>query len=402
MKLLLGNHIENAIEALRANRWRTAFTITGIVIATGGITAMLSLAGGAANFFSKQIAQSADSVAVVRSGSRQASSESLLAQFQSLPANTTLTEADASSLTNIKDATITPISTMSSTVKSRDSESRSMLVGSNVNLQSVAGLKIESGDFLSENDSAIGVVIGNQLSIDLFGTENSVGNVLTIRGQTFTVMGVLKPKKEPVNYLGIDFDRAAIMTLSTIKQFTQKVAQIQQIVISTTGNLTDIMSQAEQIIAKNHHGENDFFIASGQDIVALNNRLFSALAITVAIITGISLLVGGIGIMNIMLVNIAERQREVGIRKAIGATRGTIISQFLIEAAIIGLVGGVAGYVIGIGSAFVIGMYLPFSIVIDWRIAALSIGIAAATAILFGLYPALRAANKHPIEALHS
>ncbi len=401
MKLLLGNHIENAIEAMRVNRWRTAFTITGIVIAAASITAMLSLAGGAAAFFSSQVAKTTDSVALVRSGSHQISSETLLTQMQSLPTTSTLTETDASSLSIIQGASVTPISTLPSTFKSRDGETRGTLVGSNTNLQKTAALRLEVGDFLADNSSSAGVVLGSQLSIDLFGTENSIGNILTVRGETFTVIGVLEPKKEPINYLGVDFDRSAIVTLPAIKQFTQKVAQIQQIAITSSENLSGVISEAQQIITKNHHGENDFFIASGKDIVALNNQLFSALVVTVIIITSIALILGGVGIMNIMLVNAAERQREIGIRKAIGATRGTIVSQFLIEASIIGLIGGFAGYLLGIVSSFVIGMYLPFSIVIQWQVATLSISMAVLTAVMFGLYPAIRAANKNPIEALN-
>ncbi len=402
MKLLLGNHIENAIEAMRVNRWRTIFTITGIVIAASSVTAMLSLAGGAAAFFSSQVAKTADSVALIRPGSRQLSSETLLAQIQSLPTTSTLTEADANRLSSIQGASVTPISTLPSTFKARDNQARGVLVGSNTNLQNIAALTLENGDFLADNSSSAGVVLGNQLSIDLFGTDNSIGHILTVRGESFTVIGVLKAKKEPINYLGVDFDRSAIVTLPAIKQFTQKVAQIQQIAITTPGNLPGVIDEAKQIITENHHGEDDFFIASGQDVVALNNQLFSALVITVGIITIISLLVGGVGIMNIMLANAAERQREIGIRKAIGATRGTIVSQFLIEAAIIGLLGGVIGYLIGLAGAFVVGMYLPFSIIFQWQIAVLGIGVAVITAIVFGIYPAARAANKHPIETMQA
>jgi ABC-type antimicrobial peptide transport system permease subunit len=114
----------------------------------------------------------------------------------------------------------------------------------------------------------------------------------------------------------------------------------------------------------------------------------------------VSLIVGGIGIMNIMLVNVAERQREVGIRKAIGATNSHVINQFLIESCLIGLAGGILGYAIGLATAYAIGLYLPFTPALEWQVAALSIGIATITGILFGIYPAIRAAKKDPIESL--
>ncbi|OYW86064.1 hypothetical protein B7Z17_01195, partial [Candidatus Saccharibacteria bacterium 32-49-10] len=127
----------------------------------------------------------------------------------------------------------------------------------------------------------------------------------------------------------------------------------------------------------------------------------SSIVATVAIIAGISLLVGGIGIMNIMLVNVAERRREVGIRKAIGATDSHIINQFLIESAIIGFLGGIFGYILGLAVAFGLGLYLPFTPTLQWEIALLSIGIALITGVLFGVYPAIRAAKKDPIESLY-
>lgn len=128
--------------------------------------------------------------------------------------------------------------------------------------------------------------------------------------------------------------------------------------------------------------------------------MVSAIALVVAVIAGISLLVGGISIMNIMLASVAERQREVGIRKAIGATNFQIINQFLIESAIVGCIGGIIGYSVGIGSAYLLGMYLPFTPSLQWQVALLAISTAIITGVMFGLYPAVRAAQKDPIETL--
>ena len=267
----------------------------------------------------------------------------------------------------------------------------------------IANLAMFEGDFLADDSIGSGIIVGNQLAIDLFGTEHAIGSVLTIRGETFTVMGVLKSINQPINYLGVDFDRSAIIPLGTIKQFTQNVAQIQQIIISANEKqqLATSTKKAKEVLSKNHLGEEDFQILTGSAITAPNNKLLAGITLTVAIIAGISLLVGGIGIMNIMLVNVAERNREVGIRKAIGATGGHIINQFLIESAIVGLLGGIFGYLIGLSVSFILGIYLPFSPVLDWRVASLSIGIAVLTGTLFGAYPAIRAAKKDPIEALH-
>ncbi|NCC20006.1 FtsX-like permease family protein [Candidatus Saccharibacteria bacterium] len=244
--------------------------------------------------------------------------------------------------------------------------------------------------------------MGKQLAIDIFGTEHALGNVVKIRGETFTVMGVLKESDQPVNYMGVDFDHAAIITTTAMKRFTQGVLQIQQIILRAEDPalLETATESAKEILTKNHAGEQDFAVLTGTELVASDSELFTGLTQIVAVIAGVSLLVGGIGIMNIMLVNVAERNREVGIRKAIGAANGQIINQFLIESTIIGLTGGVVGYGLGVGIAFLIGVYLPFLPTIEWQVAALSIGVATGTGILFGLYPAIRAAKKDPITAL--
>lgn len=406
MRLLISNHIGNAVEALRANRLRTILTIVGVTIGVASITAVLSLAGGATQFLSKQVAATNDSVALIRSNSVLSTPDSILADFQSLHATSTLTEEDVDSLSLIAEAKIAPMAILRTSMKAKESSidgKHASLIGSNANLMSLTGLEIHNGQFLADTNGTNGIVLGNQLSVDLFGTEQSVGNLLKVRDHTYTIIGVLKATNQPVNYFGINFDNSAIAQLDSVKQFTQDVAQVQQIIVASddkTG-LPETVEKADTIMKETHQGEEDYVILTGDDITSPSSKLFTSITLTVAIITGISLLVGGIGIMNIMLVNVAERQREVGIRKAIGATNGHIINQFLIESAIIGLLGGIVGYLLGILTAFILGLYLPFSMVITWQIAGLSIGIAIVTGIIFGIYPAIRAAGKDPIEALH-
>jgi len=403
MKLLLKNHFENAIEALRANRTRTMLTITGVTIGVASITAILSLAGGATEFFGNQIAETRGSVALVRP-TQVNNTDSLFIDAQTLPATTTLTEQDANDLGRLVNATVAPMAILHTGLQSSEGKidgKNATLIGSNQNLATVANLSMLDGQFLDSTTTS-GIVMGKQLAIDLFGTEHALGSVVTIRGESFTVMGTMNATNQPINYHGVNFDKSAIIPLSMIKQFTQNVAQIQQITIIANDQqpIQPIVDQAQHILSTNHHGETDFTILTGSDITAPNSRLFSIITTVVAIITGISLLVGGIGIMNIMLVNVAERNREVGIRKAIGAADGHIVNQFLIESAIVGLLGGLLGYAVGMIAAFGLSMYLPFGPVLQWQAAAISIGMAILTGIIFGLYPAVCAAKRNPIEAL--
>jgi ABC-type antimicrobial peptide transport system permease subunit len=220
---------------------------------------------------------------------------------------------------------------------------------------------------------------------------------------TFTIIGVLKAQSNPVNYNNIDFDHAAIISLQSGKSFNQGIATIQQIDIraSSQARLSSVVSQANTILAHNHQGEKDFVILSGDSLARPTNELFYTVVATLTTVAAISLVVGGIGIMNIMLVGVSERTREIGIRKALGASNGHITWQFLIESLAMSLSGGLIGYVIGYGIAFAIARsFLTFDPVFTWLIAGVAFGVSLVVGLVFGLYPALRASRKDPIESL--
>ncbi len=402
MRILVRNHFDNAFEALRANRLRTALTVMGVVIGTACIAAVLSLSHGATRFFDHQVMIVHDSVALVRPAPPPATS---LTGAGSLAGASMLTEKDAHSLAQLEHAVAAPMAIMRSGMRANDGSvdaKHATILGTTAEIMTIAGLTMLDGQFFPDNTSISGIIVGKQLAIDMFGTEYALGNIITIRGETFTVMGILESTDQPVYYLGVDFERTAIVTTSAMKRFTEGVLHIQQIALMSQedGRLDDVVKQTTHALKENHKGEQDFSILTGADIAAPNNELLKSVTAIVSVVAGISLLVGGIGIMNIMLVNVAERHREVGIRKAIGAANGHIINQFLIESIIVGLTGGVIGYGLGVGSAFLIGMYLPFMPMVEWQVAAISIGVAIGTGIVFGLYPALHAAQKDPITAL--
>lgn len=403
MSFTLFNHLENAIESLRSNRMRTLLTITGVTIGIGGMVCVLSLAGGALNLLSSQTAEIKDHIALVRTRAPQIRGP-LLSDYQASHQTSSLTEADVALLDKELAATVTPLAALATNITSRDTAingGSTSLVGSNRHLEEIAQLELLEGSFIND-ESESSIVIGNQLAIDLFGTEQAVGNLVTIRGQSFTVIGTLKPTDQSASYLQIHFDNAAIINIGSIRQFTGGVAQIQQIIVATEPGFTlaDTSSQAKELLLVSHKNESDFEVLTGSSITKPTGELFNAVVLIVISVAGISLVVGGVGIMNIMLVNVAERRREVGIRKAIGATDSHVINQFLIESSLIGLLGGILGYGLGLGTAYIMSMYLPFTPLLQWQVAAISIGIAIMTGILFGIYPAIKAAKRDPIESL--
>lgn len=401
MRWLLRNHIDNAVESLRSNRMRAFLTMLGVAIGVASITTILSLSNGAISMTREQVAKSGH-VTVVRPGAPVELGDFISINSSQSPGVSTITEADLGLLSKIQHVeAVAPLMTLSGVPRSGDSMARSGLIAATTpDLARTTTLPLRDGQFLEDSSGKDSTaVIGTQLSIDLFGTENSVGYTFTVRNQKFRVIGVLKRLNEPVNFNGINFDNTALIHLDSGKKFNEGTASIQQVNLLTDG--ADGADKAiTETLTKAHDGEQDFSVISGDAIAAPTNRLLYTIAGATIAIATVALIVGGIGIMNILLVSVAERTREIGLRKALGATNTDIAWQFLIESVAISIGGGLAGYVIGYILSFLVSLNLTFSPTLSWQIAAITVGISAVVGLVFGLYPAIRAARKNPIESL--
>lgn len=407
MRLLLLNHFENALESLRSNRMRTSLTMLGVTIGIASITLILALSGGATKVITDQVDELGGNIAVIRPGQQldPTKIDNITSPVNRSYATSSLTEQDVTSVQNIESVEkAAPLMLLGGSVRSGDnSPANTPIVATTPDLADITNLSIRDGQFIDSVTNKDTAVIGTQLSIDLFGTDQSIGQTFKVRGQTFTVIGILKRLDNPINYNNIDFDRAAIISLESGKAFNQGIAQIQQIDVKAKSDdqLAGSISQINRVLDTNHQGEKDFAVLSGDELSRPSNELFYAIATTMAVVASISLIVGGIGIMNIMLVSVAERTREIGIRKALGASNGHITTQFLIESLAMSIGGGIGGYVMGYLFAFILSRsLLTFDPIFNWQIAALAFGISAIIGTLFGLYPAIRASRKNPIEAL--
>lgn len=405
MPVLLFDHLRGAKQSLKANRVRTLLTVLGIAIGVASMTIILSLGAGVTKVISSQVASLDGSVAIVRPGVQPKKASDLSNPLaQQAFSTSTLNEKDASDIKKLPHVTAAaPLMLLTGTVGAQEGTVRQdTIVATTPDLPKTVSLPVAVGQFFDDMTDPHTVVIGDQLSVDVFGTEQSIGKIMKIRGQQFRVIGVLKRLNDPINFTTVDFDRSAIISLDVAKDFHQGSAQIQQINIraDSTSNLSGIVSAADKLLTDNHLGEKDSTILAGNDITKPTSQFFVGLTTVMTLIAGISLLVGGVGIMNIMLVSVAERTREIGLRKAVGASDFNIIGQFLIEALMMSLIGGILGYVVGYLIAFVVSSFLTFDPAFTWQVASAAIGTAVITGGVFGLYPAIRASRRDPIESL--
>lgn len=405
MRLLIGDHLRNARQALRANRMRTFLTVTGVAIGIASITVILSLSAGVLKIIHGQVESLGGNIAVVRPAAPQKRlSELSNPALQQAFSTSTITERDADDIRALPGvAAAAPLMLISGTVGSKDGAAKvSTVVASTSDLPQTVNLPVRSGQFFDDITDDNTTVIGTQLSIDTFGTEESLGKTITIRGKTFRVIGVLKRLNDPINFTTIDFDRAAIITLEAGKAFHEGTAQIQQVNVraESANELAGVVKAIGKKIEINHLGEKDVAILQGEQIATPTNNFLKGLTAVMTVIAAISLIVGGVGIMNIMLVGVAERTREIGLRKAVGASNMNIVGQFLTESLLMSAVGGLIGYLLGYTVAFIISTFLTFDPAFTWEIAGIAFAVALGVGGLFGLYPAIRAARKDPIESL--
>jgi putative ABC transport system permease protein len=409
MRLNLSQNIKSALRALLANKLRSALTMLGIVIGVGSVVALLSVGTGAQSSITNQISNIGANVITIYSGTRNQSAPS--GAGGGATASLTYEESkELKGLTGV--AAVSPQVQSRQTLKYQTSQTSVQVVGVEPDYAVVHPNQLDHGSFISASDvssKARVAVVGSQVVTDLFGGLDPVGKSIKINGILFQVIGVLKSQgsggfgfsRDSTTYVPIT---TAMARLSNSRVANQKAVST---IEASAVNSDSIDAAIAAITAKLHTlhkigvGEsNDFTVQSQSDILATATSVTTTLTVFLGAIAGISLLVGGIGVMNIMLVSVTERTREIGLRKAVGARRRDILYQFLTETLVLSIVGGIIGIIIGWGIATAVSAAGLMTTVVSVESVALAFGFSAAIGIFFGLYPANRAAGLKPIEAL--
>lgn len=405
MALLLRTHFRLAKTSIRENRTRSFLTCLGIAIGIASIILILSLTGSVSRLIANEASEIGADLIVVRP---RTTKDAITTVVEELTTSNSFEKSNLSLKNTQAIAEIpsveaaAPIAVSSNTITSdNNSIDSATILATTPDFIKIEPLTLKAGTFINNQNKGNTVVMGHMLSLLLFNTSNPVGKTLTFRGKRFIVVGILEKVEKSINFDNVDFDNALFMDINTFDELTDST-QIQQINVrvSTTDDLQAVSSQIENTLKEQNSGDKNFTVAYGDEISHPANSLLTIISSILTMVAGISLVVGGIGVMNIMLVSVAERTHEIGIRKAVGASFYNILMQFLLESLILSILGGILGIILGYVLAFLISVITPFAPFISWQIIAITFATTLIIGIIFGIYPALKAASKNPIESL--
>jgi putative ABC transport system permease protein len=388
------------VKSLLASKLRSILAMLGIIIGVGAVIAMLAIGSGAQKQVMDRFNAMGTNLLIVQPGQR--GSHGVISGLQQ---NLTLEDAQVIAREVAGVALIAPIVQGNAQIKYANRNARTTVVGTATTYQRLRDIQLDRGRGFTEGEvdrMARVAVIGPQAVTNIFGASDPLGETVKVNGINFLVIGVTKPKGE--GWMSPD-DRLTVPYTAAM-QLLFGVTNLRQIEIQAGdgADLPAVQEDVARLLRREHRiapgAEDDFQVTNMADIRESASEVTNVFKYLLGGIAAISLLVGGIGIMNIMLVTVTERTREIGIRKAIGARDAHILLQFLVESVIMSGLGGVIGLGVGSGVALLIPRFSPLSAVLDPASALMSMGVAGGVGVFFGFYPAWRAAQLDPIQAL--
>lgn len=396
--------IRVALRALARNKLRTILTMLGIVIGVGAVICTVAIGQGASQQVEEQIASLGTNVIMVFSGSVNTGGVRM-----GNGATKTLTADDAQAvLQHVQGVTmVSPMVFSSVQAVNANQNWLTRANGSSQDFPQIRSWPVVSGSFFSQRDVDMGsdvCVVGNTVATQLFGDDDPVGQMIRIQNLPFRVLGVLQEKGQNPN--GQDQDDIILMPYTTVQKKISGISWIQMMMVATAGQNVNqtVQNGIAALLRQRHHlrtGEDDdFIIRNPSEMARTAEATANTMTMLLGAIAAVSLVVGGIGIMNIMLVSVTERTREIGVRMAVGATEGNVKWQFLSEALVLSSLGGLIGIALGTLASALISNSLGWPTLVSKLSILVAVVFSALVGISFGFYPAVRAAQLNPIEAL--
>lgn len=409
ISLFRGN-VKMALDSIRSARWRSLLTMLGIIIGVSSVVTTVSLGEGVKQQVNGQIKHLGPDLITIRPGkniNRDQNGQIVSVNLFNSLATNTLSEKDYQALKSTPGVrAAVPMSIITGVAETEGKNyDQGLVIATTDDLPDILNQKIQFGNFFKPEDATRKTaVIGKRVAEQLFGENAPIGRDLIIRGQQFSVKGVFDEFAGTPLIPGTDYNSTIFIPYEIGKSLSGGETQIFQIlVLPKSGIVVDeLLKDLNLSLLASHQGQNDYTILKQSDNLAIANSVLNIITALIAGVAGISLLVGGIGIMNIMLVSVTERTHEIGVRKAIGARQSQILGQFVIEAAVLSLLGGIIGLLVSIAANGVIRVMTHLQPVINFPIMIIATSVALVVGMVFGLAPALKAARQDPIDALRA
>jgi putative ABC transport system permease protein len=393
-----------ALRALARNKLRSFLTMLGIIIGVGAVIAMVAIGEGAKATIRAQIASLGTNVLIILPGT--ATQSGVRTGFGGV---NTLTDGDAKAIREElrSIAFVSPVLRRPEQIVAGNLNWNTLVQGVAPEFQYIREWQMAGGRFLHDGDiesDAKVALLGHTVVRNLFGNDDPVDAVIRIRNIPFRVVGVLAPKGQSSQ--GADHDDTVLIPYTSMQKRLMRITHVQTIVASAVSadRVQEAQEQVTLLLRQRHRiqpeREDDFFIRNLSDISEAASSSARVMAVLLGAVASISLLVGGIGIMNIMLVSVTERTREIGIRMAVGARSRDIMLQFLVEAVVMAAIGGSIGILVGIGSSEILKFWANWPTLVSPIIVAIAFLFSGAVGVFFGFYPAQKAAHLDPIDAL--
>jgi putative ABC transport system permease protein len=409
MSAMMRGNLRMALSGVRGAKWRSILTMMGVIVGIVAVVTVVGIGEGVKRQVAQQLDHFGSDLIVVRPGNHAKDTSPITPggtdAIFGMGATSGLSIHDVKAIEKTDGvAAVAPLGVVSGVVDAggrRISDATVLATGND--LPSLLNQQVAFGDFWSSSDqNAYTAVIGSRVSAALFDENVALGHSFTFRGETFVVRGVLDEFKDVPFSPTARFDDAIFIPYQAAAHLTHADGQLYAVIArpADPNRMDDTIAAIRSELKDAHGGQEDFAVLGPKDSMQRGSEVVRLLTTWIAAVAAISLFIGGVGIMNIMLLTVTERMHEIGVRKAVGATNRQILVQFVLEATVLSVVGGIIGMLLSFAASGLLHVYTDLRPVISWYAVGVAFGVSVAIGIIFGAAPAIKAARKDPIEAL--